>query len=179
MATYRAVWAFACFVPCLVGCFGGVHTPQPANNAPEDAPEPDLKPLLGAIEKLVVRHYPNAKVTLEDRTIRFEFNTRKFMIHEPTLTGEWQDAFEIVGPQKGGICGRLELRSGKYGGQLGLPHRSDKRYFTNQLMAPHSEKLNRHLKVELMYPADASEEFLKDFYRLVGEFDKYVRAGGK
>ena len=68
----------------------------------DDAPKPDLKPLLKEVRKVVEKHYPKATVTLKDQTIHFEFNTRKFMIHEPTLTGEWQDAREEMGPQKGG-----------------------------------------------------------------------------
>jgi hypothetical protein len=167
-------WRVQCLILASVGFFA------PLGRAPaEDAPEPDLKPLLRDVEKLVGRYYPKAQVTLKDRTIHFEFNTRKFMIHEPNLAGEWQNASEVVGPQKGGICGRLELCRGKYGAQLALPHRSDKRYFTSQLLAPYSEKWDRHLMVELMYPADVPKDFLKDFYRLVSEFDKHIRAGGR
>jgi hypothetical protein len=67
----------------------------------DDAPKPDLKPLLAEVCKLVEKHYPKAEVALKDGDIHFQFNTRKFMIHEPLLTGEWQDAHEEVGPQKG------------------------------------------------------------------------------
>jgi hypothetical protein len=83
----------------------------------DDTPKPDLKPLLAEVRKLVEQHYPKGKVTLKDQTIHFEFNVRQFMIHEPLLTGEWQDAHEETGPQKGGIHGDIELRAGKYGGK--------------------------------------------------------------
>jgi hypothetical protein len=139
-----------------------------------DAPKPDLQPLLAELRHLVEKYYPDGKVTLKDRTIHFEFNIRKFMIHEPLKTGEWQDAHEESGPQKGGIYGDIELRSGKYNGAAGLPASVDKRYFTLRVIAPYSQKLNRHLYIHMKYPRDVSKEFLKDFERLVREFDKHV-----
>src|SRR5262245_41598895 len=94
----------------------------------EDAPKLDLKSLEAEVRKLVEKHYPKAKVTLKDQTIHFEFNTRKFMIHELTRIGdEWQDAFEEPGPQPGGIYGDIELRQGKYGGAAVVPQDFNKR----------------------------------------------------
>lgn len=60
----------------------------------EDKPAPDLKALREQVDKLLVKHYPKAtiKAGLEEQTIDFQYQTRKFMIHEPLLTGEWQDA---------------------------------------------------------------------------------------
>ena len=130
--------------------------------AADDAPKPDLKPLLKEVRKLVEKHYPKGKVSLKDQTIHFEFNTRKFMIHEPLLTGEWQDAHEEVGPQKGGIYGDIELRGGRYGGMAAAPQSFDKHYFTLLLLAPYSKKLDHHLYVRLKYPRDVPKEFLKE-----------------
>jgi hypothetical protein len=90
----------------------------------DDAPEPDLKPLFEEVRKLVEKHYRKAEITLKDQTIHFEFNTRKFMVHEPLLTGEWQVAHEEPGPQKGGIYGAIKLRAGQYGGMAVAPKRS-------------------------------------------------------
>jgi hypothetical protein len=140
-------------------------------------PAPDLKPLHAEVKKLVEKHYPKAKVVSEKQTVYFEFNTRKFMIHEPLLTGEWQDAFETVGPQKGGVAGNLTLIPGEYGGQAVLPQSFDKRYFTHLVMAPHSKKRDYHMHVSLQYPRDASKEFLKDFVALAEGFEKHVGAG--
>jgi hypothetical protein len=141
----------------------------------EDAPKPDLKPLLAEVRKLVEKHYPKAKVTLKDQTIHFEFNTRKFLIHELTRIGDkWQDAHEEPGPQPGGIYGDIELRQGKYRGPLVLPHTFDKRYFKLYYAAPNSKKLDRYLYIHLKYPAGVSEEFLKDFKRLTDQFEAYV-----
>ena len=147
--------------------------------AADAAPKPDLKPLLKEVRKVVEKHYPKATVTLKDQTIHFEFNTRKFMIHEPTLTGEWQDAREEPGPQKGGIYADIELRAGEYMGMAALPQSFDKRYFTVLVTAPHSKKLDHHLYIHLKYPRDVPKDFLKEFERLVDGFEKHVPATGK
>lgn len=157
-----------------LGCLFGAAGPAAA----DDAPPPDLKRLHEAVRTLVEKYYPKAKVTLADQAIAFEFNTRKYMIHEPLLSGEWQDAHEEVGPQKGGVVGSLELQAGPYGGQAAVPQAIDKRYFTLLLLAPYSKKLDQHLYVHLKYPRDASKEFVKEFEGLVNGFDRYV-AGGK
>lgn len=140
----------------------------------DEAPKPDLKPLTAEVRKLVEKHYPKAKITVKDQTIHFEFNTRKFMIHERTWEGEWRDAFEEVGPQKGGIVGEIELCDGQYGGMAYAPQAFDKRYFTTWLLAPYSKKLDQHLYIHLKYPRDVPKEFLKEFDQLVDEFDKHV-----
>ena len=142
-----------------------------------DPPEPDLKPLAEEVRKVVTKHYPKAEVSLKDGMILFAFNTRKYMIHETLLTGEWQDAHEEIGPQKGGVCGTLELRAGQYGGQAVVPQSFDKRYFTTLVAAPYSKKLDHHLYVHLKYARDVPKGFLKDFDLLVGEFEKHVSAG--
>ena len=147
--------------------------------AADDAPTSDLRPLLEQVRKVVEKHYPKATVSLKDQTIHFDFNTRKFMIHEPLLTGEWQDAHEESGPQKGGIHGNIELRSGKYGGQAAVPQSIDQRYFTLLLKAPYSEKLDRHLYIHLKYPREVPKEFLKEFEGVVDGFEKHVPTTGK
>ena len=147
--------------------------------AADDAPKPDLNPFVKQVRKLVEMHYPKAEVTLKDQTIHFEFNTRKFMIHEPTLTGEWQDAREEPGPQKGGIYGDLELRAGEYMGMAALPQSIDKRYFTLFMTAPHSKKLDNHLYIHLKYPRDVPKEFLKEFKAFIDGFEKHLSAKGK
>src|SRR5262245_55446038 len=88
-----------------LGCFSAALR----TTAADESPKPDLKPFAEEVRKLVEKHYPKGKVTLKDQTIHFEFNIRKFMIHEPLLTGEWQDAHEELGPQKGGIHADIEL----------------------------------------------------------------------
>ncbi len=163
------------FVVLALGCF----LVAAGNSAAEDTPKPDLKPFLEEVRKLVEKHYPKARVILKDQTIHFEFNIRKFMIHEPLLTGEWQDAHEEAGPQKSGIYGDIELRGGRYAGMAVVPQSFDKRYFTLLLMAPYSRKLDHHLYIHLKYPRDVPKEFLKEFERLVDGFDKHVPARGE
>jgi len=145
-----------------------------AEPASAEEPAVDLKPLHAAVQKLVLKHYPKADVTLKDDTIQFQFDTRKFMVHEQTLTGRWQDAFEEVGPQKGGIWGNLEFRPGRYMGMAAVPQSFDKRYYIQYVTATYAEKVDGHIYVHLRYPRGISADFLKDFQTLVNEFDKHV-----
>lgn len=145
----------------------------------DEGVQPDMKPLLTEVQKLVKKYYPDAVVTLKDQTIYFKHNLRKFMIHEPLLSGEWQDAYETFGPQKGGIQGSIQLVSGQYGGQAVVPQAFDKRYFVSLLLAPYSKKLNHHAYVHLDYPRDASKEFVNAFEALINGFEKHVAASTK
>jgi hypothetical protein len=138
----------------------------------EDSPY--MKGLHTAVTRLVQKHYPKAKVTLDEGVIHFEYNTRKFMIHEPLLTGEWQDAAEQIGPQKDGIIGNLVFQPGKYGGMATVPQSFDKRYFVVRLMAPYSEKLDGHLLIHVSYPRIMSPEFLDEFEKLTSGFNQYL-----
>ena len=148
------------------------------DGSPKADDRPDLGPFLAEVRRLVERHYPKATVRRDGSVIHFEFNTRKFLIHEPLLTGEWQDAHEEVGPQKGGIYADLSLNPGKYQGMADVPQSFDKRYFTLRVMAPYSGRLDRHLSVHLKYPRDVPPGFLPEFQRLVNEFDE-ARPGEK
>src|SRR5262249_7173491 len=74
----------------------------------------------------------------------FEARARPFMVHEQLKTGEWQDARETIGPQRGGVVGDMELRSGKYLGAAVVPQAFDKRYFTLLVMAPYSDARDAH-----------------------------------
>lgn len=89
------------------------------------------------------------------------------MVHEPLKTGEWQDAFEMKGPNRGGILGDITLEEGPYQGAAEVPQSFDKRYFTMLLMAPDLPALGGHLRVELWYPADVDGGFLRQFRLLV------------
>src|SRR5262249_51778065 len=98
----------------------------------------------------------------------------RFMLHEQTKTGQWQDAHEMIGPQRGGVVGNMELRTGKYLGTAAVPQTFDERYFKLLVMAPYSEARAAHLYTHLLYPADASKSFLSEFTDLVTHFAKYL-----
>jgi hypothetical protein len=128
---------------------------------------PSIERLYADVEALVARHYPSAVFERTQEGVRFEFGTRTFFVHEPLKTGQWQDAFEMKGPDRGGILGDITLEKGPYQGAAEVPQSFDKRYFTMLLMAPDLPALDAHLRVELRYPADASPEFLKELRQLV------------
>ena len=145
-----------------------------------DAPKPDLKSIAAEVRKLVEKHYPKAKVTLKEQTLHFEFDTRKFMIHNLNKIGdEWQDAHEESGPQPCGIYGDIELRQGKYGGAAVVPQNVNERYFMLYLSAPYSKKLDRYLYIHLKYPSNVPKEFLKNFKRLTNGFEAHAALQAK
>ena len=133
-----------------------------------------LERLFVATRGLVLTYYPDARTVLTRHAIHFEARTRRFMIHEPLKTGEWQDAREIVGPQRGGVVGHMELRAGIYRGAAAVPQAFDKRYFTLHVMAPYSAARDAHLYTHLLYPADANRVFLSAFADLVARFTDYL-----
>jgi len=102
---------------------------------------------------LVLKYYPDAKTELTQQTIHFESRTRRFMVHEQLKTGEWQDAHETIGPQRGGVVGNMELRSGKYLGAAAVPQAFDKRYFTLLVIAPYSAARKRASLYALVVPS--------------------------
>ena len=135
----------------------------------------ELETLRSAVAALVHKHYPGATVTLIDHSIRFEFNTRTFFVHELSRTGDrWQDAHEEPGPQPGGIHGELEMRPGPYAGAAIVPQAFDRRYFTLYVAAPYARSLDHHLYVRLKYPSGTKPEFLSDFRRLTDTFEAHV-----
>ena len=59
-----------------------------------------------------------------------------------------------------------------------VPQTSDKRYYTQFVTAPYSERVDGYLFILLGYPRGAAE-FRKDFDALVKEFDKHLREKSK
>jgi len=123
---------------------------------------------------LLLRHYPQVTSHLREEKLHFEQNTRIFIVHEPRKTGEWQDPWETRGPNPGGILCEIEMRQGKYEGAAVLPQTFDKRYFNVLVMAPYSQKHNAYLYVHLSYPANVSDDFLKQFFEIVNGWEKYL-----
>src|SRR5215813_2927722 len=135
---------------------------------------PLLDRLYARTKTLVGKYYPDAKSELMKHTIHFEAHVRRFMVHEQLKTGEWQDAHEVIGPQRGGVVGNLDLRGGRYLGAAAVPQAFDKRYFTLLVMAPYSDVRDAHLYTHLLYPADVSRVFVSEFTDLVARFAEYL-----
>jgi hypothetical protein len=140
----------------------------------ESLQNPALKKFYSEVKSLIHRHYREASSHLLKDSIHFEHDTRVFIVHEPLKTGEWQDPWEERGPKPGGILCDMSLQKGKYGGAAVVPQAFDKRYFTVWIAAPYSSKRDCHLWVHLSYPRNVSQDFLKEFQALIGDFEKYV-----
>jgi hypothetical protein len=143
----------------------GIEQEQPAHEQP-------FQQVYSELDALFRRYYPHVTSEVLNDTIHFEYNTRVFLIHEPLKTGEWQDAREERGPNRGGILCDIELRNGKYLGAAVVPQTFDKRYFKLWVAAPYSVNRDKHLYVHLYYPADVKTDFLQEFSRVVEAFAK-------
>jgi hypothetical protein len=122
------------------------------------------------LESLFRKYYSHATVRRSSRALHIEYATRHFMVHEPLKSGEWQDAREVLGPDRGGIVCDIEEREGKYLGAAVVPQTFDKRYFALFVAAPESKSRGEHLYVHLLYPPDARPDFLERFTKIVEGF---------
>jgi hypothetical protein len=133
-----------------------------------------LERFYSELRTLFLRHYAQVTSHLLDEKLHFEQDTRIFIVHEPLKTGEWQDPRETRGPKPGGILCDIQLREGKYEGAAALPQTFDMRYFRVLGIAPYSQKHNAHLYIDLSYPGNVRDDFLRQFTELVNGWEKYL-----
>ncbi|MBI1249687.1 hypothetical protein GC197_17820 [bacterium] len=135
--------------------------------------DPPFKEFAQKIDKLIKHQYPKADRGLDEKeqTLRWAYDTRKFMVHLPTLTGKWQEASELTGPNRGGILCDMRIHQGEYLGMAQVPQSFDRHYFTVLLMAPYREDADAHVTVRLYYPIDVDKGFLTQFAETVNQFD--------
>ncbi len=144
----------------------GIH---PTDAQPAGAP-PAVAETYAQVEKLILKHYPKAEVKRENGFIRISSNTRKFMVHNRLKTGEWQNAVEQEGPDRGGILCTISAAPGPWMGAAMVPQTFDYRYYRSLLMAPYSKAVNYHLSAHLNYPDDVNPEFVREFNKVVSQF---------
>ncbi len=135
---------------------------------------PDTTRLYAALTKTFKSHYPEIVTSLHGHRIHFEYHTRKFMVHRALKTGEWQEAAETVGPNRGGIIADVELLPGAYMGAAVVPQTFDEHYFNVFLAAPQCRKRNCYLLARLSYPERINMEFFQEYSRLVNDFEKLI-----
>jgi len=146
---------------------------------------PSLVPLFGKVDSLVREYYPEASLTNLENTIHFEYRARDFMVHEPLMDGNWQNAQQVRGPNRNGIVCDITLYPGKYENTQWVwirdpsGHRYwiyDKRYYRELLFIPYSSTQNCHLYVLLRVPANASERFIEKFDDLISNFGDNLKS---
>ena len=128
---------------------------------------PALVELASRLRPVLERYSPGARSQVRGSVLEFEHDTRVFLIHIPLKTGEWQEAREIKGPNRGGILGTIELRDGRYDGAAVLPQTFDERYFETLVMAEPSPDETQYLYVHLSYPDGVERRFLGEFHEAV------------
>ena len=135
-----------------------------------------------ALKTLVSAYYPSAQFVIEADKIHFEFEPRMFMIHFPTMDGEWQDAAETKGPRKHGIVADILLYPGQYEGKAMLIRQADapvggqvydEFYFKRLVIVAESPAHHCYVHATLLYPGNASKEFVAAFAKLVNDWISY------
>jgi hypothetical protein len=130
-----------------------------------------IRPLYVEVRALVRRFYPQATLQMLNKGVHFEYNSRTFLIHPRSRTGNWQDTVGERGPSRGGILCDIELRPGRYNGAAIVPQTFDMQRFKLLLMAPYSKRNDCYLYVHLYYPEDVSPEFVREFRTLIASFE--------
>jgi hypothetical protein len=139
---------------------------------PADATDGSKKSdeLCSQVQALITEFYPKATFEKKNGTFIGKFNTRMFMIHHALKTGEWQEASQQEGPNKGGIVCRIQNGTGPYMGAAMVPQTFDYRYFNSLLMAPENKATNTHLIAHLDYPSGVSVDFVNRYRKLISSY---------
>jgi hypothetical protein len=150
-------------------------TGSQAFTANEEQRQLDLSGLVEAVEPIVHRYYPEARVSLRDeRTIEIEHDAQMFMVHLPTKTGEWQEASPIKGPRRGGVVMIISIRDGEWQGAAVLPQSFDHCYFVDHVSLYHSETLDAHAHVSLRYEGAYPSDLMTELARPLSELDRHI-----
>ena len=128
--------------------------------------EPPLEELQRSLSRLLHRQYPRLEQDDSKQgegTLRWDWNTRKFMVHLPSLTGKWQDASEMEGPNREGILCTAQIHKGQYQGMAVAPQTFERFYFKVLMMTPYRKDIDAHVVVRLYYPPGVDPKFLTEF----------------
>lgn len=157
------------FMVILSLCTGTTTLIMTEAKAGDEAPQA-VNLVYDRAEALLKRYYPGISIQRTEGRFVANYDTRKFMIHHALKTGEWQEAREQEGPNRGGVICSIQSQKGRWGGAAVVPQTFNSRYFESLLMAPYSKALDRHLVVHLDYPDSAKPEFLKELQTLISAF---------
>lgn len=137
----------------------------------DDAPK-EVTALYDRLSALISASYPKATFERNGTVFTAKYNTRKFMIHLPLKTGEWQEAREHEGPDRKGIMCSIQYSKGRFMGAAMVPQTFDRFYYQSLLMAPYNKKLDAHLIAHLNYPANTAPELLTQWSKTVSSFSQ-------
>lgn len=135
---------------------------------------PPFRAFSDELGRVIKKYYPEVKLEKgkkPDQPLQWSYNTRKFMLHIPTLTGKWQEAVEMLGPDRKGVLCTAEIHEGPYMGMAVVPQTFDRHYFKLLMLGPSRKDVNAHLIVRLSYPDDADKAFVAELAELVQKFD--------
>ncbi|MBK9145506.1 MAG: SEL1-like repeat protein [Candidatus Melainabacteria bacterium] len=138
--------------------------PQPEPEKKKEPPKSKSRTeVYTAVEELVRKYYPKAKIEKNDQGMHFEFKT--------TPTEEIRGKQKMI-PKLGGIVGDIKATKGHYPGKEYLPYQTNGTLYVFLLMAPYSAEEDDHLLTKLMFPPDAPLDFVSSFKTLVSMYTK-------
>lgn len=152
-----------CFVLCSILCM--THHASADDKTPKQ-----VEKVYSDVKKLVAEFYPNAEVIEKESRLECRFKTRKFMVHLPLKTGEWQEARPMEGPDRSGMMCVISYQKGRWMGAAMVPQTFEYHYYASTLSCPYNKKLDMHLESHLYFPKNVKPEFLKRYSDLVNEF---------
>ncbi len=155
----------------LLGCilFSICIMPAQPTYGEEKIPK-QVEKVYSDVKKLVTQYYPKAEIVEKENRLECRFNTRKFMIHLPLKTGEWQEAREMEGPDRGGMTCVISFQKGRWMGAAMVPQTFEYHYYASTLSCPYNKKLDMHLVSHVNFPRNVKPEFLKSYSQLVNAF---------
>jgi hypothetical protein len=135
----------------------------------------DVSRLVLEVRSVIHQYYPEATIKIDAYDdIRVEHNTRVFLIHYPTKTGEWQEASEVSGPRLGGIFLALGVRDGDYAGPAFLPMTTDRCYFSEYVTVFYSESIDAYVHLTLRYLNEYPSHMMSDIEVLLSNFELWL-----
>jgi hypothetical protein len=133
-----------------------------------------MEPFEANLRSLFSEYYPAVTVSVEDKKITFDHDTRLFTFPMPKRKDSSKETFNLEerGPNPGGILCEIIKQPGHYRGAAVVPLTLDRPYGQFLLLAPYSKEMDLHLQVRLYYRPGTDPRFMGKFIELVNSFAK-------
>lgn len=133
---------------------------QPA----QTASQPQTSTIFAALQNLVKKYYPEAKITVSGTKMHFEYKCK-------TEIGYYSQK-RVYAPQEKGILGDIAVEPGEYNkaNKNRLPSEVPDGFHTNLTMAPYASSLNEYLLTHLSFPTDVNLKFKGRFESIINGF---------
>jgi len=113
-----------------------------------------------ALKELILTHYPDAKLILNERFFAAQANTMEFTIHRTMRDGTITEIPEQrIGPKHNGFMLSVALNQGQYGGPLILPQTLSRPYWNTHVAQIVNRDNDSHLFVKYSFGSRVETKF--------------------